>query len=411
MSWQDDLRQLDQELAEGRISADGYRQRRDQVLASYSSGGSEAPRPDQSGPLPQMPPDPNPHPGTPPRGEQQPPQQPQQQPQQGASPFAPPFRWTSVNPDTTQVVGSSDATQVVRGDSLSGSDATQVVGQGSQDATQSFRPVTGPPPQAGQQQFPPARPPQWDQNQDYSPPWGNESGGLSAPNPMWLAQGPEVFDSSGGRSSRARIITIIVVVVVVLGLGTGGYFLFAKHSPSPGPGPQPLATTATPAPPTTTQPPRDELSIGDLPGNPEDHSTITTFDDAANANFLTPQEIKFYRTAGATKARLATSTNAEGVHSLVFTTQAASATAAATAVTGLSQQQLIYGMKAFADAPTGVQVEQVARSANIPATIRAHYVHNDTIVRIQVNGNDLTQVTAVFQQVVQSQLDILPANG
>lgn len=423
MSWQDDLRQLDQELAEGRISADGYRQRRDQILASYSSDGSGAVRPDQSGPLPQLPPRPA-APGTPPGGEQLPPQQPQPpqqgqpQPQQpgqqpGGSPFAPPFRWTSVNPDATQVVGSADATQVVRGDSLNGTDATQVVGKGSQDATQSFRPVGGPPPgQQQQQQFPPARPPQWDQNQDYSPPWGtSESGGLSAPNPMWLAQGPEVFDSSGGRSNRARIITIIVVVVVVLGLAVGGYFLFGKHSGGSGGTTQTVSPTTTSAAPTTTQPPRDELSIADLPGNPEDHSDITTFDDAAEANFLTPDEIKFYRTAGSTKARLASSTNAQGVHVLVFTTEATSATTAATAVDSLSHQQLIYGMQAFSGAPTGVQVAQVARTANVPATIRAHYVHNSTIVRIQVNGNDLDQVTAVFQQVVEAQLNVLPANG
>jgi hypothetical protein len=32
-------------------------------------------------------------------------------------------------------------------------------------------------------------------------------------------------------------------------------------------------------------------------------------------------------------------------------------------------------------------------------------------VRIQVNGNDLDQVTAVFQQVVEEQLNVLPANG
>jgi hypothetical protein len=32
-------------------------------------------------------------------------------------------------------------------------------------------------------------------------------------------------------------------------------------------------------------------------------------------------------------------------------------------------------------------------------------------VRIQVNGNDLAQVTAVFQQVIQAQLTVLPANG
>ena len=414
MSWQDDLRQLDQALAEGRISADGYRQRRDQILASYSSGGAEVVPPHQSGPLPQLPP-----PGTPPRGEvgqqsapqqQQQPQQPApQQPQQGG-PFAPPFRWTSTSPEATQVVGgSSDATQVVSGNALDDSGATQVVGNnaGQGDPTQTFRPVGGPPPGP----FPPPRPPQWDPHPDNAPPWGAD-GGLNAPNPTWLVQGPEVFQS-GGRSNKARIITIVVVVVVVLALAVGAFFLFGNKSGGAGGGggttTQP--TTSTP-PPTTTPPPPDDLAIANLPGNHEDHSNIKSFTDAVDdSQFLTPGEVKFYQTAGAGKARLATSATADSVHVLVFTTEASSPTAAATAVDHLSQQQLIYGFEQYPNPPAGVQVAQVARTAKVPATIRAHYVHDGTIVRIQVNGNDLTSVTTVFQQVIEDELNLLPADG
>ncbi|HEX3588971.1 MAG TPA: hypothetical protein VHV74_05010 [Pseudonocardiaceae bacterium] len=410
MSWQDDLRQLDQALAEGRISADGYRQRRDQILASYASGGAEVVPPHQSGPLPQVPP-----PGTPPGGEvqqqpsqNQPPHQQQQPPQQGG-PFAPPFRWTSTSPEATQAVGgSADATQVVSGNSMDDSGATQVVGTntGQGEATQSFRPVGGPPPG----QFPPPRPPQWDPHPDNSPPWGSDTGGLNAPNPTWLVQGPEVFQS-GGRSNKARIIAIVVAVIVVLGLAAGAFFLFGNKSGGGGGGPTTQQTTSTP-PPTTTPPPPDDLAIANLPGNHEDHGDIHSFSDAINdSQFLTPDEVKFYRTAGAGNARLATSATANSVHVLVFTTEASSPTAAATAVDGLSQQQLIYGFQSYSNPPAGVQVAQVDRTSKVPATIRAHYVHDGTVVRIQVNGNDLTSVTTVFQQVIQAQLNLLPADG
>ncbi|MER6767386.1 hypothetical protein ABT266_45095, partial [Amycolatopsis sp. NPDC000746] len=44
MSWQEELRRLDEELASGRLSADDYRIRRDQVLSS-AVGQQDQPTP------------------------------------------------------------------------------------------------------------------------------------------------------------------------------------------------------------------------------------------------------------------------------------------------------------------------------------------------------------------------------
>lgn len=61
--------------------------------------------------------------------------------------------------------------------------------------------------------------------------------------------------------------------------------------------------------------------------------------------------------------------------------------------------------------PDGVRVAEVDRTGTVPATIRAHYVHGATVVRVQVNGADLTTVRAVFQDVIRAQIKVLAPNG
>jgi len=280
MSWQDELRQLDQALADGRISADAYREGRDKVLAAYATGTAPA-----SGPPTGTPPG-----GTPAQPDVQQQQQPQQQ-QQNPGPFAPPFRWTSASPgEATQVVGNrppgnSEATQVVRGSQPDNPDATQVVNtEGStSERTQSFHPVGGAGQQPMGQQWP-RQQQQWATGSDSAPPWGPDTG-VVAPNPGWLTQGPEVFERAGS-SNRTRLIVILVTVVVLIGLAVGGFFLFGpKSGNNNGPNTEPpVSTTATP--PTTTAPPRDDLSIATLPGHIEDHSNVTEFSDVPGAGFV-----------------------------------------------------------------------------------------------------------------------------
>src|ERR1700743_470604 len=79
MSWQDDLGELDPALADGTISADVYRRRRDEILAAAASSPSRATPDDQPT-------------------------------SRAQGPFAPPFRWTSTSPDTTQVGPGADDT-------------------------------------------------------------------------------------------------------------------------------------------------------------------------------------------------------------------------------------------------------------------------------------------------------------
>jgi hypothetical protein len=267
-------------------------------------------------------------------------------------PFAPPFRWTGTGPDTTQPGGSADA--------------TQVVDTGSPHPARSDR-----------------QPAAW--------PWPDEPDTITPPNPAWLVRGPDVFPTEP--PSRARIAAIASVALVVVGLVVGGFVVFGHSAGGRG---------------VTRQP--DELAIAALPGAPADHSGIATFEDAAREHFLTPQEIGWYRDAGAGPARLATSTTPAGVRVLVLTVRTSSPSEAAAARDELAEQQVRFGMTGSA-APPGVRVAELARSATVPAVIRAHYVHDDTVVRVQVDGDDMTAVRAVFQDVLRAQSLALAPRG
>jgi hypothetical protein len=270
-------------------------------------------------------------------------------------------------------------------------------------------PQQNPPQQQAQQQG-------WDSGGggDTGTPWG----GTEFPplnygsNQDWIKQGPEVFGESSGGSKRWLII--VIVVVVVLGLGAGGYFLFFNNkgtSNANGGG----GNTHTSSPATTTTPPKpkDDLSIADLPGTGQDESAIQSFTDVVQHSFLVPSENAAYQAADPTKARIANSSLPNGDNLQVLTVQASSPTAAATAVTALVSLQQTFGMTPFTGTvPAGVQATEIAGSGQTPPTIRAHWVHKDTIVRVQAYGANMASVTQEFNQILAAQLKILPpTNG
>lgn len=229
MAWQDELRELDNALAEGRISADDYRQRRDEVL----SGSSNAPAPS---------------------------------PQNQGAPNAP-FRWNATPPQVgpqsgPQPVVNPDATQVVTPQAPNvganaNPDATQVVNSGARnpdsERTQYVRPVQ--PQQGGWQSTPPQQ-----GGAAAPPPWlSGDGGGFGAdPSPNWVAQGPEVFDE-GSSGAGKKILIVLLVLVVLGGIGTGVYFLINRQG---GGGQETQAQSTSQTPTTTSKPkPTDPLEI------------------------------------------------------------------------------------------------------------------------------------------------------
>lgn len=392
MSWQDDLRQLDQALAMGQIAADDYRKRRDQLLAAAagSAASPAAPAAEQ----PSAPQQPAPQQPTPP-----PPPAQQPGPSQGpdSGPFAPPFRWEP----------SSDATQVVPGDSP---DRTQVVGPvHSQDAdrTQVFQPLgqqrsTAQPPW-GQQQ--PGRP------EGAPPPWGDDQYGqpVSGLNPTWLTQGPEVFESSGEKKS-GTFLKIAIALVVVIGIGVGAFFIIRGQGDDNQP--QGGGTTTQSQPPTSTSRPKDDLEIATLPGQAAEKADVKEFSDVEATDVLKDEEKTAYKNAGADKARLVTSNLPRSIGALVMTVEVTSAETAKSGTTQLAQLQKSFTMKDYTGTvPAGVLAQQFAKSESLPAVIRGHYRHKNTIVRVQVAGDDMAQISKVFDEILAAQLAELPADA
>ncbi|HET6286056.1 MAG TPA: flagellar basal body-associated protein FliL [Amycolatopsis sp.] len=269
VSWQEELRNLDEELASGRLSADDYRLRRDQVLSSAVAYGDPAQQQvQQPGQQPQQP------------FQQQPPAPPQQQTPQPTG---------QSSADSTQIIapvhqppqqngGEGERTQVVPN--------WQQQQQADPNRTQVVPPVASPPggfPQQGQSSsaggFPQqghASPaggfPQQQQQHGYqqqqpqqqgwtdsdaSPPWGGSDFPPISPvgSTEWVKQGPELFeDKPKGKGGKIAIIAIVAVLVLA-GLGVGGYFAFSGGGDTPPDStaaPQP--SQPQPAPPSSSKP-------------------------------------------------------------------------------------------------------------------------------------------------------------
>lgn len=247
MTWQDELQNLDAELAAGRISAEEYRQRRDTVLGRAQGG--------QTGP-PQSNPD-----GFPQQDQTQqadpssggfPQQQPAQQQQQPSSPFPPAFSWGDAAKQQPQQQGGDDATQVVpnpfhqqqQQQPPADSNSTQIVSV-PQTPQQQQQWGQSQPPWAGQQQGPQG----WGPVETTGTPWGDDlPGSGDSGEASWMRQGPEVFESAG-KSGKGKLIAglsigaVLLVVVIVAVV-----FYFTSSSG----GGQPEGETAAPPPPAPT---------------------------------------------------------------------------------------------------------------------------------------------------------------
>ena len=395
MSWQDELRRLDDELAAGRISADDYRSRRDQILSTAVSPGAE-PAPSAGESTTMMSPVQTAGPV------------PQQGPQQAQGSDA----------DKTQIVsgkdlGDSDRTQTVGGWRATPPDdpnRTQVVPGVPPQAHAGARPPRPAPPAQHPSPpggFPQPNQPPWQNEEELAPPWaGQDFPPLAAAGtPDWARQGPEVFETEK-KSSTGKVFGIIAIVVVLLGIAAGAYFLFRpddNKQADPTDGNDPPASQS--APPTEETP---EGPIVELPGEAANMSQVDTFAEVETIDYLTPQEIALYQQGGADAAAVAIS-NDDGVRVIVLVVTMSGEPAAVETRDALGALQLRFNLTER-EAPEGVQAAANEAASRGPL-LRAHYSSGDQIVRVQAQGEDPEAANSLFDDVLDAQLERLPADG
>ena len=393
MSWQEELRRLDEELASGRLSADDYRIRRDQVLSS-AVGQQDQPAPQQQTPsadstqviAPVSPPG-----GTP----QQAPQ-PQQPPQPPAD------------------EGAAERTQIVQGwqtqqpGADAGPERTQVV-QPQQHPQTHYSPPGGfqqPVSPAGG--FPQQQP--WNAPEsDQTPPWGG--GDLPPLGPAGgdsFQQGPEFFAEKPKNGNGKKIGAIVAAVVVLAGIAFGAYLLWGRDNSS-GAGPQ-QSTAQQPQGSSGAPKPADALAVATMPGKIEPHKDVTSFAQVNNLNYLNSDELAAYQTAGASKSKIVVYRLPDGNKIIALLTEASSPVAARTGADKLMKIQITNGATRDTTAPNGVSATTIDPKNGNQGQDRAHYAHGNVIIRIEVTGPATASLKADFTAALNSQLALAPAD-
>lgn len=394
VSWQEELRKLDEELASGRLSADDYRVRRDQVLSSAVG------QPDNPG-APQQAPQPPDNSGaagdstqvikpvSPPQG------MPQQPPPDDAEPTQ------AVSPWRPQRPAEEARTQYVQ-PQYPVSPPGGFPQSGPPSPAGGF-PQSGPvSPAAGFQQ--PWNAPEADQ----TPPWG---GGDLPPlvpsgDPGWVQQGPEAFDDKSGKGNTKKIIAIVAAVVVLAGIALGAYLLWGTGSG----GGQQSAQSGTSQPPSSQAAP-DPLAVANIPGAAESHDNVTTFNAVSGLNYLNSNELSTYSSAGAAATKYVVHHLDDGNTVVLLLTEVNSPVAAQNAANQLMSIQIRNGASRLNDSPTGVYASTIKAKDSNPAQVRGHYAHGNVIVRIEVSGPNQQAAQTDFSNVLASQMQVLPANA
>ncbi|PKV92861.1 hypothetical protein ATK30_3691 [Amycolatopsis echigonensis] len=395
MSWQEELRRLDEELASGRLSADDYRIRRDQVLSSAVGQQDQPapPPPSQSADSTQVIAPVSPPGGVP----QQQPQAPQQPPADGGA-------------ERTQVVQSWQNQQPPAD---AGPERTQVVQPQQHQPQAHYSPPGGFP--QGTPSSPPGGFPQqqpWNAaDSDQTPPWGGgdlpplgPSGGDSE----WVRQGPEYFSDKPKKSNGKKIGAIVGAVIVLAGIAFGAYWLWGRDSG--GGGTDQTTAQHQPGPSSAPKPP-DPLGVASMPGKAETHDDITSFSQVDTLKYLNPQELSAYQASGASKVKFVVYHLDDGNVITLFLAQASSPTAAKTAAEKLMEVQVTNGAKRDTTAPNGVFATSIDPKEGQSAQSRGHYAHGNVIVRVEVSGKAAEQTKTDFTTALNQQLTVLTADA
>jgi hypothetical protein len=395
MSWQEELQQLDSELAQGRVTPEDYRLRRDQLLGVAQG---------------------QPPPQTPPGGQ---PAQPQQPQQPASSPFGQPFRWqppanqqgqAPQSPAQPPAETPSESTQVMRPitDVPAGDNAerTQVVRNTGDNAertqvvpnTGGFTPgaQTPPPWQAMPQQ---GMPPQGGPQEYGAAPWSNElppDFGKAS----WPVQGPEVFGGGKSGGNTGKIIAIAVAAVLVLGLAGGIYFFTAGSNNNA------TTTTSTTAKPTTTTSALPPLPTGPFVQVPGKQILNVNYPiaDAVAAHVPTDPEVAILKNNGTIQVA-GVVTESGQMHEGIWAFQAGTGADPKAILNAIDN---FYAVSKYTQVTSGIPTGVVARTLpgngqTEQTAFRAHYVSNGYVIRVETYSSDAAAAEKAFRDLLKTE--------
>lgn len=383
MSWQEELRKLDEELAAGRISADDYRVRRDQVLSSaVSTGDANAP------------------------GDGASPQQPQTPGQQGNSESTQVVR--PVNDPQAGGQSNAESTQFVRNTPPPGGPAQAP--QGWQPPAHGGVPQ-GPPgsPPAGFQQ---PQQPAWNAPEaDATPPWGGTD--LPPVSPQaesgWAPQGPESFEETK-RSGKGRVIGVVAaVVIVLLAAGTVVYFTAIKGSDTSkqAADDKMQPPSAPPTMSTSTTPPRKTAGALVVPRGQVQGPKTYSQQELLDSKALPEPGRVIVEQVGISQARSVFAVKDD----VTVTLWAFKSDKAQELHDKFLEDQKRFGYEKTSSKFDKVEVfTAVQKSGDSDVYVfRAHYVVDSTVIRVQTFGGSKSETRERFNKILTAQLEHKPA--
>ncbi|GAA1967322.1 hypothetical protein [Amycolatopsis minnesotensis] len=414
MSWQEELRKLDEELASGRLSADDYRVRRDQVLSSaVAHGDASAGQGPQQGfaAAPQGPP-------SVPQGP--PPQQQYAQQQQYQQPQQPHHQQPQPSADSTQVIQPVSPPHGVPSAGGDGSaERTQAVPaawRSQPPAGQGPQPQFSPQQQPGQFQQNPSSPasgfqqPAWNTpDSDLSPPWaGSDFPPIAAPGSSeWVKQGPESFDTETKPKKGKRTAIIAGSAVVVLAVAAILFFTVFNKKDEPANNNAGGETTSQPAPPPPTS--RQAAGLLVIPDGEGPGSKTYTPDQLASVKPLPEPDLVQLKATGVTQAQSVLSNSGSTTESLWAFTTASPQDLMSKFVA--DQERFGFTEVTAAAQQTGVKLYTSQQMSNDKKVVvfRGHYVADGKVIRVEAFDVNSTMARQKYDALLKDQLAHTPA--
>lgn len=421
MTWQEELRRLDEDFSAGNITADEYRVRRDQVLSSAVAPpvDEQVQRPAENSESTQIVP-----PVQPPGPNQQPPEQ--HAPSSDATQVVDPSLYGDqqvVDPSLYRGQPDADRTQAVppsweqHGPSSGGFPAQFGPTSGGFPAQQPYpggfapqQPYGGFAPQQPHSGGFPAQQPAPMENE---PLWGGDELPAAAP-PMaddWINQGPEWSKDDDGKGRTGKIIGGVLGVVVLLGLAFGAWWLWlsgdggneGQRRNPPATNPPSQTTSAAP----TSQAP-EVFGPLILPEGEGSGPVSYAAEEVAEKKPLPEPDLKLLSKYDLTEARSVVVRQG----STAITLWSFSTDDADKLFKAFLKDQKRFGFKEVSGTGDDVPVASATQENNDKKVrvYRAHYVSDSLVIRVEAFNTDKATAREAFNKVLSDQLDHTPAN-